>query len=102
MSVYLSNTNLLRLQSLRRETDGALITGATVTVTIRDLANVQLAGVSWPQIMIDLGAGNYELSLAPTVSWVDDAEYVATIDATTPVGVGHWEYSFLANKRTAS
>lgn len=102
MSVYLSNTNLLRLQSLRKETDQSLIVGASVTVIVTDPSGSQLAGVAWPQAMADVGGGNYELSLPSTIAWTSGAEYKATIDASTVVGVGHWEFSFLANKRTAS
>jgi hypothetical protein len=102
MFVYVSNTNLLRLRSLTKETDGSLIVGASVTVTITDAAGAQLAGMAWPQVMADGGGGNYELSLPAALTWIAEAEYTATIDATSPSGVGHWEHHFKARRRTTS
>lgn len=102
MFVYVSNTNVLRLNDLTKETDGSVITGAAVTVTVKDLAGVQLAGMAWPQAMTEIGGGDYELALPPALAWVAGTEYVATIDATSGVGVGHWSHSFKAKARTSS
>jgi hypothetical protein len=102
MPVYLSNTNLLQLKDLSKETDGSAIVGAAVAVTVNTKAGAQLAGAAWPQNMIDIGGGDYELSLPPALAWVEGGEYVAVIDATTPAGMGHWEYHFKAQRRTTS
>lgn len=102
MFVYVSNTNLLQLSDLKKESDNSAITGATVTVTIKDAAGVNLAGVAWPQLMSEVGGGDYELSLPVALAWIAEAQYVAFVDATTPVGVGHWEHRFKAKNRTSS
>lgn len=102
MLVYVSNTNVLRLNDLTKETDGSVITGAALTVTIKDLANVQLAGMAWPQVMTEVGGGDYELALPSTLSWIAGTEYIATIDATSVAGVGHWDHHFKAKNRTSS
>lgn len=102
MFVYVSNTNLLRLNDLTKESDGSAITGASVTVTVKDAAGVNLAGMAWPQAMAEVGGGDYELALPVALAWIAGAEYVATIDATSGVGVGHWEHHFKARSRTSS
>ena len=102
MFIYLSNTNLLQLKDLKKESTGDLLAGASVTVTVTDLAGVQLAGMAWPQAMQDVGSGDYELVLPNILSWVDATEYIAVINATTTAGVGHWELHFKSKKRTTS
>lgn len=102
MFVYISNTNVLRLRGLTKESDGSLITGAAVSVSVASAAGVPLAGMVWPQAMADVGSGNYELALLFSLSWLLDTEYVATIDAVSAAGVGHWEHHFKTRRRTTS
>lgn len=102
MFVYVSNTNRLLLRDLTKESDGSLIVGAAVTATIKDSAGVNLVGMAWPQIMADVGGGDYELQLPSTLSWVVGTEYAAFIDATSVAGVGHWEHHFRARARITS
>jgi hypothetical protein len=104
MSAFCASTNVL--EDLIAEIQNEFVNDASVTVTIRDAAGVELAGQTWPLVMNHVAAsnGNYRAFLSATLPLIAKTNYVATIDANCGTNrTGHWEFSFkpLAQSVTA-
>jgi hypothetical protein len=103
MSAFCANTNVIDLIGLHAELDGSFINDATVTVTIRDAAGVDLAG-AWPLAMtyVPASTGNYRALQSAALPFVAKASYVAIIDANGGSNrTGHWEFHFKPVDRSA-
>ena len=102
MPGFVGNTNRLELLGLQDSLTADYIDDATVTVTIKDKANVNLTGLSWPQSMsyVTGSDGDYRIILPDNLGWVANMEYYATITATSAgIGVGKWKFKFTARTR---
>jgi len=100
--IYLLNDNLVVLDKLANEADGAAINNATVTCTLKDSAGVNVAGQTWPLAMVyQVGSvGKYIGTLEDALSLADGAVFTAVIDADGGAGLkGHWEIPVKAKVR---
>lgn len=103
MTAFVANTNILDLVGLKSEIEDAFINDATVTVTVKDAADVSVAGASWPLTMAYLAAsnGNYRAILADTLSLVAKTKYYAHIAANGGANrIGSWMFEFKPLTRT--
>lgn len=105
MTVFVANTNVIDLTGLKNEITDAFINDAAVTVTIKTVAGVEVAGETWPVSMGYVAAsnGNYRGILSDEIELVAKSKYIAHIDADGgPDLVGHWELTFKAAARTVA
>ena len=97
MSAFIANTLVLDVVGLRNELAGTPIIDATVSVTIKDAAGVEVAGAVWPMAMdyVPASNGNYRAFLPSTLPLVAKASYIAYVDANGGLNrTGHWEFRF--------
>jgi hypothetical protein len=97
VSAFCASTNVLQVPGLTAEIQNEFVNDATVTVTIRDSAGVELAGASWPLVMnhVPGSNGKYRAFLSATLPLAPKTNYVATIDADGGRNrVGHFEFHF--------
>jgi hypothetical protein len=102
MTTFVANTNVLDLIGLKNEIDDVFINSATVTVTIKDTAEVEVTGQVWPLAMsyVALSDGVYRAFVSETIDFVPKTKYIAYIDANGGANlVGHWEFHFKALTR---
>lgn len=103
MTVFVANTNVLDLVGLHSEVDAAFINNASVTVTVKDSDDVEVAGVTWPLIMAYISAsnGNYRGILSNELALVAKETYYAHITADAGVDrVGYWKFKMKPLIRT--
>lgn len=102
---YVANTNTLELNGLKSEVEGIFINDATVTVTIKDSAGVEVTGQGWPLLLdyVDGTDGNYRTALTHNLNLLNGKKYTAFIDADGSTSdlelYGHWEFIFTAQAR---
>ena len=105
MPVFVANSNLLELTGLRSEVEDAFIDDASVTVTIYDAADEEVAGETWPLTMDYTSGsdGDYSAIISEDVEFTAGATYYAHIEADGGDGrVGHWEFKFKPKTRTGT
>lgn len=99
--LFLDNDTILRLKGLKDD-KGAFINVAAVTLTIFDLKNVEVSGISWPVGMpfIVGSNGDYEFQIDDALpNFILNREYKAKIVATIGADVStYWKY-FTARER---
>lgn len=103
MTAFVANTNVLDLIGLKNEIDNSFINSATVFVTIKDEAGVDVPGASWPLAMnyVSASNGDYRAFISESLPFVDKTKYIAYIDANGgPNLVGHWEFHFKTTVRS--
>ncbi len=80
-----ASDNLIRFKNAKKETDGTVITGATVTARVLDKAGaVKATGV----VMADQGAGLYEGTITDTDSATMTLGELVTVEITFDGGPG--------------
>ncbi len=80
-----ASDNLIRFKNAKKETDGSVITGATVTARVLDKAgNVKASGVA----MADQGAGLYEGTITDTDAAAMTKGELVTLEITFDGGAG--------------
>lgn len=97
------NTNLLELSGLKSEIDDTFINDAAVSVTLKDAAGAEVAGVSWPVTLdyVAASSGNYRGVLSSAIEFTPKAKYKAFIEVDAGADrTGHWEFPFQAITRT--
>lgn len=104
MTAFVANTNNLTLQGLKDALSGAFINDATVTVTVKTAAGVDLGGASWPMTMdyVSASDGDYRAVLSAALPFLNGKHYVAYIEAQaggSPPRVGNWVMKFKAEVR---
>ncbi len=86
-----NNHNVLELRALKDNVTGAVETGATVTVTIRDAAGVEVTGQTWPKTLTEVVesplTGLYRGTLDATLAITSNNEFKATVSATSSGGI---------------
>lgn len=99
--IYIGNTTVIEVQDLTNSVTDAVITNATVTVTLTDSGGTQVAGQTWPLTLTHIAAGTYRATIENDISLVISRSYTATIDATVAgVGAAHWETAVFPFYRT--
>ena len=102
-TAFVANTNVLELQGLHSEIEGAYVNDATVTVTVKDEDGVAVTGQTWPLTMqyVATSQGDYRAILKDTLALVAKQNYFAFIDVNAGIDrVGHWEFKFKPVTRT--
>ena len=80
-----ASDNLVRWKNAKKETDGTVITGATVTARVLDKAGtVKATGI----VMSDQGAGLYEGTITDTASATLVLGELVTVEITFDGGAG--------------
>jgi hypothetical protein len=103
MTAFVANSNVLDLIGLKSAVEDTFINDADVEVTVKDSADVNVTGVSWPVTMDYVAAsnGNYRAILSHAIAFVPNRKYYAHIDADAGADrVGHWEFEFRPQTRT--
>ena len=84
--LYRDSHNVVEVQDLTDQLTDAVVTDATVTVTVTDTVGVEVVGDTWPKDMPHVAAGtyravlDYDLELELGIQYV--AEFIA-IDTST-------------------
>jgi hypothetical protein len=102
IAVYLGNTTLIELTGLKDAETGALVSDASVTVTIKTVDGAAVTGQSWPAAMdaVTGGEGDYAGILEHDLDLTAGTHYVAHVDAVAGADRrGHWEFVFRADIR---
>ena len=100
--LFYQNDNLLELDALTNQRTGAYINNATVTVTLTDLDDTEVAGETWPLAMSYVAAsdGKYRATLKDSLSLTEGQRYKATITADAGTdSKGVWVVKLLVRKR---
>jgi len=100
------NDNLLTLVGLQNEVTAAYMNAATVTVTVVDSADAEIAGETWPLTMdyVATSDGNYRATLTDTLAALLAAGVALTAQITADGGAGlngYWELPILTAARTS-
>jgi hypothetical protein len=93
--IFNLNDNLLELVGLKDVVSGSFANSATVTVTLVDKDDVEVAGETWPLTMSYVAAsdGLYRAVLKDTLTFVVDDLYTAKIDANDGADrQAHWKF----------
>lgn len=69
--IFDNNSNLITVSGVENELTGALISDATVQVTLKDANRVNLVRASgtWPESLANYASGAYRVVLASTISY---------------------------------
>ena len=99
--VFFENDNLIELTSLKDEITDALISNATVTVTVEDESGTEIAGQTWPTTMTAIvgTAGGYRATLSKDIDFVSGTNYVAVIDVLSAGTTAKWKFRFNVRER---
>lgn len=92
--LFQNNDTVLELENLKNEVNGAYLNSATVTVTLKDSAGMNVTGTTWPKAMTYVAASNgmYRATLPYGLALVPAQRYTATIVADAGAGL-HAEWS---------
>ena len=79
--IFRNNDHLIKLTGLKDASDDSFINDATVTVTIKTLADVAVSGISWPLTLVYTASsdGDYTVTLDKAIILVLWDRYVAEI-----------------------
>ena len=92
--LYRDNDMVLEVDGLRDKVSGAFKNAATVSATLKDSADMNVTGTTWPQTMnyVTGSDGDYRLTLSKALPLVRDASYTAHITADAGSGLyATWE-----------
>lgn len=101
-TLYVGNDMLLEVSGLRDDVTGDYLNAATVTVTLKDSAGVNVTGETWPLALAYVTSSNgvYRATLKDTLSLTANARYVATVIADGGEGKrAQWELDVVARTR---
>jgi hypothetical protein len=89
VAILVGNDNLIEVLDLKNVATGSYINNATVTVTLKDAASVNVTGQSWPVTLNYVAASNgkYRATLVDTLPLVVDETYYATVVADAGDGL---------------
>lgn len=101
-TLYVGNDMLLEVADLKDDVTGEHLNAATVTVTLKDSAGVNVTGETWPLALAYVTSSNgvYRATLKDTLSLTANARYVATVIADAGSGKrAQWELDVVARTR---
>lgn len=101
-TLYLGSDMLFEMAGLRDQVTGDYLNAATVTVTLKDSAGVNVTGETWPLALAYVTSSNgvYRATLKDTLSLTANARYVATVIADAGSGkTARWELDVVARTR---
>ena len=80
-TLNINSDNVIELRGLKNVITDLVITSATVTVTLKTSAGVEVTGATWPLTMSHVTNGLYRTILPNELSLNSSLAYVATIIA---------------------
>ena len=80
-TLNINSDNIIELRGLKDVITGTVITGATVTVTLKNASGTEVSGATWPLTMAHAGNGLYRAILPNELVLNANLAYVATIIA---------------------
>lgn len=105
LTLYIDNDNVLSLVGLQNSVSAAYLNAATVTVTLVDSDDAEIAGETWPLSMAYVAAsdGNYRATLPDALTGLTTEDAItAQIEADSGVGLqGSWKIPLVAKTRTS-
>lgn len=90
---YLNNSHLVELDGLRNAADDSYVNDATVAVSIKDAAGVNLSGETWPVVLAYVAAsdGKYQANVASALS-ISKGDIVTLYFTATAAGMdAEWQ-----------
>ena len=103
-NIYLSNDNLLSVESLKNAATGVFINDATVTATLKDSSNSNVTGQTWPLSLVFVSSsdGVYRGTLEDDLNLTEGEIYTAEINADAGSDqIANWSIQLTAIKRTS-
>ena len=99
--VYDLQPNRLTLVGVRSSETSAYLTGGTALLTVYNIDDTELAGVTWPVSMpfVAGSSGNYSGLVPATASWVADHNYRGRISLTTGSEQGVFDFDIRCKRR---
>ncbi len=91
--IYLENDQLFKLSGFKdAAAGGSFLNTATVTITIRDTAGVEVPGGAFPATLdyVAASSGDYEGVIDKAIQVVEGQQYRATISAVEDTVHGEW------------
>lgn len=101
-TLYVGNDMLLEVAGLRDDVTGDYLNAATVTVTLKTSAGVNVSGQAWPLALAYVTGSNgvYRATLIDTLSLTANSRYVATVIADAGDGKrAQWDLDFVCRMR---
>jgi hypothetical protein len=95
--LYIDNDMIFELRALKDALTGAAVTGATVTVTLKDSDNQNVTGVV-DLAMAHVGDGTYRVAFEDTLP-LATGDYTAWVTAISGSTKGFWKFSLQAAER---
>lgn len=94
----------MELDGLQNAADDSYLNAATVSVTIKDSAGVNVTGETWPKTMSYVAASNgkYRATVSDAMAIVPGRAYTAHITAEASGLTGNWQIAMLGAVRAAS
>lgn len=101
--IYKDNEHLIELDALQNAADSSYLNSATVTVTVKDSAGVNVTGETWPKAMAYVASSNgkYRATLSDAMAIVPGRYYAAYITAESSGLTGNWQIPLRAAIRDA-
>jgi len=99
--IYRNNDHLIKLTGLQDSSDDSYVNDATVTLTIKDTADVNVSGISWPLTMSYIAAsnGNYEATIDKAIVVTPETRYFAEVTVLSGTRDAFFELPVQAQKR---
>ncbi|MCK7495202.1 MAG: hypothetical protein MZW92_31975 [Comamonadaceae bacterium] len=101
--IYIGNEHLIELDAPQNAADNSYLNAATVTVTIKNAAGVNISGETWPKTMtyVTASAGKYRATVSDALALVPGQFYIAHITAESGGLTGNWQIPLTAAIRNA-
>ncbi len=102
--VFVNNDNFVEVKNLRNAISGTFLNAATVRVTIKNTAGVEVSlpsGESFPKTMDYVAAsdGIYRTTFDATTGFVAGTKYIATITASEGTLDAEWTIDIIVKAR---
>ncbi len=99
--VYRSNDHLIKLTGLQDSSDDTFVNDATVTLTMKDINDVNVVGISWPLAMAYVAAsnGDYEGTIDKALVITPETRYFAEVTIVSGTRDAFFELPVQAQKR---
>ena len=99
--LYVGNTNIVELNSLKDSVTGDVDEGATVTLVVKDMGGAEVPGETYPLAMPHVSNGNYLVNLDSGLGIEACQNYQLCVTAlgSSPDSVGYWEHVTTAEVR---
>lgn len=100
--LYDNNDMVLEAAGLRNETTGAFLNAASVSVTLKDSAGVNVTGQTWPLVLtyVPSSDGVYRAGLSNALNVTPASRYVAQVVVDAGAGLrAEWDLDCVCQTR---